>query len=149
MKKPYAAVVLLCLAGLLLVNSLFTVDQTRHAIILQFGEPVDVKDKPGLHIKMPFIQNVIYLDNRLMEYDVDTTIVYTNDKKNMVVDAYVRWKIKDALLFYKRFKGDTSYSIIEDAKRRLGDVIIGELKSKLGHYQMKDIISESRSAIMG
>ncbi|MDR3037748.1 MAG: protease modulator HflC [Candidatus Adiutrix sp.] len=140
--------VILAAAALILADSLYTVDQTQSAIILQFGEPVNVKKEAGLYAKIPFIQNVIRLDNRLMEYDLTTTIIYTNDKKNMVLDAYVRWRIVDPLLFYKRFKSDNSYSIIEDAKRRLGDVIIGELKSELGLHIMSDVISQSRANIM-
>jgi membrane protease subunit HflC len=135
-------------AAILLANTLFTVDQTQSAIILQFGNPVTVKEEPGLHFKMPFIQNVILLDNRLMEYDMDSTIIYTNDKKNMVVDAYVRWRIDEPLTFYKRFKSDNSYFIIEEAKRRLADVIIGELKSELGLHIMSDVISQNRNSIM-
>jgi len=148
MNKLSALALIAVLAVIGLSNALFTVDQTESAIVLQFGEPVDVKSDPGLHVKIPFIQNVIYLDNRLMEYDVGTTIIYTADKKNMVVDAYVRWRIEDALTFYKRFKSDNSFSIIEDAKRRLGDVIIGELKRELGLHIMSDVISQSRGTIM-
>jgi membrane protease subunit HflC len=150
MKKNRLSTFLLMLivAFMVLGNALYTVDQTQSAIILQFGEPVGVRLEPGLYAKIPFIQNVIRLDNRLMEYDVATTIIYTGDKKNMVVDAYVRWRIVDPLLFYKRFKGDNSFFIIEDAKRRLGDVIIGELKSELGLHNMSDVISQSRDTIM-
>ena len=148
MKKIHiiGAVGALLIFGLL--NSAYTVDQTQYAIVLQFGQPVDTKIDPGLHFKVPFVQNVIYLDNRLMEYDLATTIIYTQDKKNMVVDAFVRWRIQDPLLFYIRFKSDNSYSIIEDAKRRLGDVITGELKSELGQHVMSDVISQSRGTIM-
>ena len=148
MKKLYIIAIIFILAGLVLSNALYTVDQTRSAIVLQFGEPVTTITEPGLHIKTPFIQNVIYIDNRLMEYDMVTTTIYTNDKKNMVVDAYVRWRVEDPLTFYKRFKGDNPYYIIEDAKRRLGDVIIGVLKSELGHHAMTDIISQSRNTVM-
>lgn len=148
MKKVHLVIIIAVLAVIALANSAYTVDQTQYAIVLQFGQPVGTKTEAGLHFKVPFIQNVIYLDNRLMEYDVDTTIIYTQDKKNMVVDAFVRWRIKDPLLFYIRFKSDNSYSIIEDAKRRLGDVIIGELKSELGQHVMSDVISQSRGTIM-
>ncbi|MDR0882660.1 MAG: protease modulator HflC [Candidatus Adiutrix sp.] len=148
MNKASLAIATLMILLIVLANALYTVDQTQSAIVLQFGDPVKTQTEPGLHIKMPFIQNVIYLDNRLMEYDVATTIVYTKDKKNMVVDAYVRWRIVDFLMFYKRFKGDSGFSIVEDAKRRLGDVIIGELKSELGQHNMSEIISESRNTIM-
>lgn len=149
MNKLYAIVIILLLALIGLANSLYTVDQTRFAIVLQFGEPKEVKTEPGLHLKVPFIQNVIYLDNRLMEYDVGTTIIYTRDKKNMVVDAFVRWRIDNPLVFYKRFKSDNSFSIIEEAKSRLGDIITGELKSELGLHIMSDVISQSRGTIMG
>lgn len=148
MKKLSTIAVVAFVALVALNNALYTVDQTSTAIVLQFGEPVATKTEPGLHVKVPFIQNVIYLENRLMEYDVASTIIYTNDKKNMVVDAYVRWRIEDPLTFYKRFKSDNIYSIIEEAKRRLGDVIIGELKSELGHHSMTNIISQSRNFIM-
>lgn len=151
MKNPNRLYILIAIvvAGLVcLANSMYTVDQTQYAIVLQFGNPVDTQTEPGLHFKVPFIQNVIYLDNRLLEYDVATTIIYTRDKKNMVVDAFVRWRIEDPLLFYKRFKSDNSFSIIEDAKHRLGDVIIGELKSELGLHVMSDVISQSRGTIM-
>ena len=148
MKKLSTIAVIAVVAAICLANALYTVDQTNSAIVLQFGEPVTTQTEPGLHIKIPFIQNVIHLENRLMEYDLASTIIYTNDKKNMVVDAYVRWRIEDPLTFYKRFKSDNSYSIIEEAKRRLGDVIIGELKSELGHHPMTHIISQSRYTIM-
>lgn len=148
MNKIYAIALILFLGLIILGNSLYTVDQTRYAIVLQFGEPVEVRTEPGLHFKMPFIQNVIFLDNRLMEYDVDTTIIYTRDKKNMVVNAYVRWRIEDPLVFYKRFKSDSTFSIIEEAKSRLGDIITGELKSELGLHIMSDVISQSRGTIM-
>ena len=148
MNKISIACTALIIAVLCLANALYTVDQTQSAIILQFGDPVGVRLEPGLYAKLPFIQNVIRLDNRLLEYDVATTIIYTKDKKNMVVDAYVRWRIVDPLLFYKRFKSDNIFSIIEDAKRRLGDVIIGELKSELGLHIMSDVISQSRDTIM-
>ncbi|MDR2945505.1 MAG: protease modulator HflC [Candidatus Adiutrix sp.] len=148
-KKLHAAIVLIAaVAGFGLSNALFTVDETQYAIVLQFGQPVSTKTVPGLHVKMPFIQNVIYLDNRLMEYDMASTIIYTKDKKNMVVDAYVRWRVKEPLAFYTRFKSDSSYSIVEEAKRRLGDVIIGVLKSELGLHDMSDIISQSRNTVM-
>ncbi len=148
MSKAYIVIIVIIAAFISLANALFTVNQTQYAIVLQLGEPVAVQTEPGLHIKVPFIQNVIYLDNRLLDYDVATTIIYTHDKKNMVLDAFVRWRITDPLLFYKRFKSDNSYSIIEDAKRRIGDVIIGELKSELGTHVMTDVISQSRGTIM-
>ena len=90
MRKLSTIAVIVVVAVIGLANALYTVDQTKYAIVLQFGEPVSTKTDPGLHIKIPFIQNVIYLENRLMEYDLASTIIYTYDKNNMVVDAFVR-----------------------------------------------------------
>jgi membrane protease subunit HflC len=128
--------------------SLFTVDQTQRALVLQFGEPVGEIREPGLHAKIPFIQMVVAIDSRLMEYDVAAAEIYTRDNKNMVVDAYARGKVVDPLVFYQRFKSENSYSIIEEAKRRLGVIVIGELRRELGLHVMADIISQNRGSIM-
>ncbi|MDR2301451.1 MAG: protease modulator HflC [Deltaproteobacteria bacterium] len=127
---------------------LFTVDETQLAIVLQFGEPVGEVRQPGLHFKIPIIQKVVPIDRRLMEYDVAAAEIYTRDNKNMVVDAYARWRVEDPLVFYQRFKGDTSFSVIEEAKRRLGVIIVGELRRELGLHVMADIISQNRGSIM-
>jgi membrane protease subunit HflC len=133
----------------MLVSSIFfTVDQTQRAIVLQFGQPVGEVRLPGLHVKIPFIQKVVSFENRLMEYDVAAAEIYSGDKKNLVVDAFVRWRIDDPLLFYQRFKSENSYSIIEEAKSRLGGIIIGELRRELGLHAMVDIISQNRGSIM-
>jgi membrane protease subunit HflC len=146
--KLFKIVVFLIVAAFILNGVFFTVDETQRALVLQFGQPVGGIKEKGLHAKIPIIQRVVYLDNRLMEYDVGAAEIYTNDKKNMVVDAYVRWRIEDPLLFYQRFKSDNSYSIIEDAKRRLGGIIVGELRRELGLHILADIISQNRGSIM-
>jgi membrane protease subunit HflC len=138
------AILLVLLAN----GSLFTVDETQLAIVLQFGEPVGEVRRPGLHFKIPIIQKVVPIDRRLMEYDVAAAEIYTRDNKNMVVDAYARWRVEDPLVFYQRFKGDTSFSVIEEAKRRLGVIIVGELRRELGLHVMADIISQNRGSIM-
>jgi membrane protease subunit HflC len=149
MKKNYTSLIVLIVLVLMVASgALFTVDETQLAIVLQFGEPVGDVRQPGLHFKIPFIQKVVPIDRRLMEYDVAAAEIYTRDNKNMVVDAYARWRVEDPLLFYQRFKGDTSFSVIEEAKRRLGVIIIGELRRELGLHVMADIISQNRGSIM-
>jgi membrane protease subunit HflC len=129
-------------------SSLFTVDQTQRAIVLQFGEPVGAVREPGLHVKIPFIQTVVPIDSRLMECDVAAAEIYTRDNKNMVVDAYARWRVEDPLIFYQRFKSEKSYSIFEQAKGRLWTIINSELRRELGLHLMTDIISQNRGSIM-
>ncbi|MDR1313882.1 MAG: hypothetical protein LBQ12_09340 [Deltaproteobacteria bacterium] len=147
-RKAAVAVVLLAALLLALSGVFFTVDQTQRAVVLQFGQPVGKVRETGLHAKIPVIQRVVYFDNRLMEYDVGAAEIYTNDKKNMVVDAYVRWRIENPLLFYQRFKSESSFSVVEEAKRRLGGIIVGELRRELGLHVLQDIISQNRGSIM-
>ncbi|MDR3154027.1 MAG: protease modulator HflC [Deltaproteobacteria bacterium] len=147
-RKALAVAVLAFVAILVVSSVFFTVDQTQRALVLQFGQPVGGIRETGLHAKIPFIQRVVYFDNRLMEYDVGAAEIYTNDKKNMVVDAYVRWRIENPLLFYQRFKSESSFSVVEEAKRRLGGIIVGELRRELGLHILQDIISQNRGSIM-
>ncbi|MDR0549195.1 MAG: protease modulator HflC [Deltaproteobacteria bacterium] len=149
MKLSLSSLILIIVALSVIISSIFfTVDQTQKAIVLQFGEPVGGVRLPGLHVKIPFIQKVVAFENRLMEYDVAAAEIYSGDKKNLVVDAFVRWRIEDPLLFYRRFKSENSFSIIEEAKSRLGGIIIGELRRELGLHNMIDIISQNRGSIM-
>jgi membrane protease subunit HflC len=147
-RKAVIAAVLAVVLVMVLSGVFFTVDQTQRALVLQFGQPVGGIRETGLHAKIPVIQRVVYFDNRLMEYDVGAAEIYTNDKKNMVVDAYVRWRIENPLLFYQRFKSESTFSVVEEAKRRLGAIIVGELRRELGLHVLQDIISQNRGSIM-
>ena len=123
-------------------QSVYVVDQTERAIVLQLGKPVDTVE-PGLHVKIPFIQNVVYLDSRLLEYDAKTAEILTLDKKNLVVDNYARWRITDPLLFYRTLR------TVGRAHARLDDIIYAELRVALGQYTLQDVVAEKRAAIMG
>ncbi|MBT8764215.1 protease modulator HflC [Desulfohalobiaceae bacterium Ax17] len=129
---------------LLLVGSqcVFTVDQTQRAIVLQLGKPVGSDLGPGLHFKLPFVQNVIYFDRRVLEYDAPPAEVLTKDKKNLVVDNYSRWRIKDPLTFYR------SVRTISSGLSRLDDIIYAELRVALGQYSLTEVVSSKRSEIM-
>ncbi len=127
---------------ILLYQSLFIVDQTQYAIVLQLGKPVKEIFSPGLYFKIPLIQNVIYFDNRLLEYDSAPAEIITGDKKNLVVDNYARWRIKDPLTFYKTVKDYLG------AQSRLDDIIYSELRVVLGRHTLIEIVSLKRSEIM-
>ena len=96
----------IALAGVLVVilfvlaNSLYVVSQTEQAIVLQFGEPMRVVKEPGLKIKVPFIQNVVFYDNRLLNLDPPAQEVVLNDKKRLDVDSFTRYRIVEPLRFY-------------------------------------------------
>ena len=83
------------------MSSLFIVDQTEQALVLQFGQPRRVIRDPGLQVKRPFIENVIYYDNRLLDFEPPPEEVIVSDQKRLVVDTYTRYRIIDPLLFYQ------------------------------------------------
>lgn len=121
----------------------FTVDQTEKAIVLQLGKPIGGPLGPGLHAKIPFIQNVIFFDARLLDYDAKAAEILTLDKKNMVVDNYAKWRITDPLLFYRTLR------TVQRAQARLDDIIYAELRVALGQYTLQDVVASKRGDIMG
>lgn len=133
------------LAAIILIGlsqSLFVVDQTEKAILLQLGKPVGETYGPGLHIKMPLVQNVIYFDSRILDYDARPEEILTEDKKTMVVDHYSKWRIADPLQFYRRAR------TIPGAQARLDDIIAAAVREALGRYSLIDLVAHKRQEIM-
>src|SRR5258708_35466977 len=118
-------------AGVLIIvlglSALFTVDQTEQAIVLQFGEFKRQIRDPGLHVKLPFIQNVIYYDRRVLDTDPPTEEVIAADQKRLVVHSYARFRIVGPLQFYQ------SMGTQQAAPRRLNGTISGSLRRVLGN----------------
>lgn len=130
------------LALIVLVQSMFTVDQTERAIVLELGKPVgDAPLGPGLHFKLPFVQNVIFFDSRILNYDAEPAEILTKDKKNMVVDNYTKWRITDPLQFYRTVR------TIPRAQARLDDIIYSEIRVALGNHTLIEIVSGKRGEI--
>jgi len=123
-------------------QTVYEVDQTETAIVLQLGKPTGDTKEPGLHAKIPFVQNVIFFDARLLQYDAKAAEVLTLDKKNLVVDNYARWRITDPLLFYRTLR------TVGRAHARLDDIIYAEVRVALGQYTLQDVVSEKRASIM-
>ncbi len=141
MKKGIIA--LIVLAVLVIFSTVFIVDTTEQVVILQFGKPVRTIQNPGLHFKLPApIQNAVVFDNRLLEYDVPPEEVLSKDKKTLIVDNYVRWRIVDPLLFLQTVQA------IPTAVTRLDDIVYSELRRELGTHNMSEIITENRELIM-
>lgn len=135
-------VVILVIGGLFfLTQSLFTVDETEQAIILQFGDPVATIQEPGLAFKVPFIQNVITFDKRVLSSDALPQEYLTSDKKRLVVDHVTRWRISDPLAFFKAVRTEAG------ARARLDDIIFSELRRELATVEFLDVISNQREAI--
>ena len=141
MKKALS--VLLPAIALVGFSSIFIVDETEQVVILQLGKPVKTVTKPGLNFKLPFpIQEKITFDDRLLEYDSPPEEILSKDKKSLIVDNYVRWKIVDPLQFLKTVQA------IPTAKSRMDDIVYSELRRELGTHDMVEIITENREEIM-
>jgi len=131
------------LSVFLLLQCVFMVDQTERAILLQLGKPVGNSDYgPGLHFKLPFIQNVIFFDARVLEYDAPAAEILTQDKKNMVVDNFSRWKIVNPLLFYRTVRN------VQGGLSRIDDIVYSQMREALGRYTLTEIVAVERSTIM-
>jgi len=125
------------------LTSVFIVDETEQVVILQFGKPVRIITEPGLRMKVPFpIQEKNVFDNRLLEYDSPPEEILSKDKKSLIVDNYVRWKIVDPLQFLKTVQA------IPTALSRMDDIVYSELRRELGTHDMVEIITENREELM-
>ena len=132
----------LVLAGFVIYLSLFTVKEINQAIVLQFGDPKKVIAEPGLQVKIPFIQNVVFIDRRILSLDPQPEEVIASDQKRLIVDAYARFKIVDPLKFYISV-GDERV-----ARSRLATIINSRLRSVLGTQSLATLLSEDRAKQM-
>ena len=133
---------LIFVIGLVVYLSLFTVKEINQAIVLQFGDPKKIITTAGLQFKLPFIQNVVYLDRRILSLDPPPAEVIASDQKRLIVDAYARFKIIDPLKFYISV-GDERV-----ARSRLATIINSRIRSVLGKQSLATLLSEERSGQM-
>ena len=138
--KILAPVVLVL--GFLLYSTLFTVNEIQQAIILQFGDPKRVILKAGLNYKIPFVQNVVLLDRRILNLDAPSEEMIASDQKRLIVDAFARFKIKDPLKFY------ISVGNERVAKSRLSTIINARIRGVLGKEELAALVSKDRSRLM-
>jgi membrane protease subunit HflC len=129
------------LAVLLLFSSVYTLSETEQAILTQFGKPVGgVVSTPGLHVKVPLIQNVYRFDKRWLEYDGDPNEIPTRDKKYIWVDTYARWRIADALRFFQAVRDERG------AQSRIDDIVDGETRNAVASFDLIEIVRSSNRA---
>jgi len=133
---------ILVLAGFVVYLSFFTVKEINQAIVLQFGDPKRVIAEPGLQVKIPFIQNVVFLDRRILSLDPAPEEVIASDQKRLIVDAYARFKIVDPLKFYVSVGNEMV------ARSRLATIINSRLRSVLGKHSLATLLSEDRTKQM-
>jgi Membrane protease subunits, stomatin/prohibitin homologs len=140
MKKILIPIVVVL--GFIVYNTLFVVQEVNQAIVLQFGDPKKIITKPGLNYKIPFIQNVVYLDRRVLNLDNPPEEVIAADQKRLIVDAFARFKIVDPLKFY------ISVGNERVARSRLATIINSRIRSVLGTQQLATLLSVDRAVHM-
>lgn len=134
-----AAIAVIAIAA----TSLFTVNQTQQALVLQVGEPREVVTTPGLHVKLPWpFQNVLYLDKRVLNLDLPAEEVIAQDRKRLVVDAFARWRITDPLRFYQSLTDEDLANV------RLTPILGSNVRRILGSQSFAAVLSGERAKLM-
>jgi len=143
--KNIGTILLGVIAALLLVSlSAFTVDQREYALVFRLGEIVAIKKDAGLYFKIPMVDNVRYFDNRILTLDTaEPDRFLTSEKKNVLVDSFVKWKIIDPAKYYVSVKGDEV-----QAERRLSQTVNDGLRAEFGKRTIRDVVSGERGQIM-
>ena len=141
--KTIAAVVVIGFAAVIVYSSLFTVNQTQQALVLQLGNPKRAIVEPGLNFKMPFIQNVEYYDSRILDLDPPQQQILLADQKRINVDAFARWKITDALEFRKRAVTFANFRQI------FGNRLNSAVRGEMAKVSLADLLSDTRVEVMG
>ncbi|MEW5893007.1 MAG: protease modulator HflC [Pseudomonadota bacterium] len=142
--KPANLFIAVLGALLLLALSLYTVDQRQAAMVFQLGEIVDIKKEPGLYLKLPLVQNVRYFDTRILTLDAaDPERFITSEKKNVLVDYFVKWRIQDVNRFYVSFNGDEARAV-----NRLSQTVNDGMRAEFGKRTVHDVVSGQRDDVM-
>ena len=139
-KKIFLPIILIFL--LIFFSALFIVRQTEQALVLQFGDPIRVIKEPGLKIKIPLIQNAIFYDTRVLDFDAEVEEVILSDQKRLLVDAFIRYQIVDPLKFYQTVSNEAGF------KARVGGILSGSLRRVLGSDPLEVVLSQDRFELM-
>ena len=146
MRSPVTGILVLLFVLLLAIigySSVFTVQQTEQALVVRFGKPVQVVTDAGLHFKVPFTDTVIPIDKRILDLENPAQEVIASDQKRLVVDAFARYRIKDALQFYQ------SVGSIQAANLQLTTLLNSALRRVLGEVTLIQVVRDQREALMG
>lgn len=123
-------------------GAFFIVNETKQAIVLQFGEPRQVISKPGLQFKIPFIQDAIFLDSRMLNIDPQPEEMILSDQKRIIVDSFARYRIIDPLKFFQTVRNEATFS------DRFGRILNASVRGVIAQYPLSSLLSEGRSQLM-
>ena len=142
--KPRNIVIVLIIfiAFLTFTGAFFIVNETKQAIVLQFGEPRQVISKPGLQFKIPFIQDAVFLDSRMLNLDPQPEEMILSDQKRIIVDSFARYRIVDPLKFFQTVRNEATFS------DRFGRILNASVRGVIAQYPLTALLSEERTEIM-
>ena len=145
MNKSLGSLAVVLLVGLIVLSSsMYTVDQRQNALVFQLGEVVSVKKSPGLYFKLPMVQNIRFFDTRILTLDAgEPERFITSEKKNVLVDSFIKWRVIDARQYYVSVGGDETRAQI-----RLNQTVNGGLRAEFGKRTINDVVSGRREEIM-
>ena len=135
-------IIIIVAAFILIPQALFTVDETQLAIVTRFGAFQRDYRSPGLYVKQPFVETVVKMDSRLLRVDAQPASLLTSDKRNLVIDAYARYRIIDPLKFFQRLRTET------EAVSRVSDIVNSQLRREVALDTQSEVISETREQVM-
>jgi membrane protease subunit HflC len=136
-------IVVIVILGVLGSSAVYVVDEREKAIVFQFGEIVSSSEKAGLYFKLPVINNVSFFDSRIQTMDADPQLFLTKEKKNLVVDSFVKWRVRNARDFYTKLGG-----LAANARNRLAQRVNDALRQEFGNRSVQQVISGDRAEIM-
>ena len=134
--------IILVILGVVGYSSVFTVHETQQALVLQFGNPIKTVQESGLNFKTPFVQNVEYMEKRILDFDAPPVEAVASDKKRIVVDAYARFRIADPLRFYQTVNNEIT------ARNRLAPMVNSSLRNVIGRVGFETMLSGERAKLM-
>lgn len=142
-RSTVIALSIIAVIALIGSQSVFFVNQRERAIVLQLGEAIENNPRePGLNFKLPFIQNVVYFENRLLVFEIAKTESLTSDLKAFEIDNYVCWRIIDPLTFYRSLRTERA------AEKRLDEIVYSQLRAAIGSKELNEVVYTKRTAIM-
>ena len=134
--------ILLVILGILGYSSVFSVHETRQALVLQFGNPIRTVQESGLNFKTPFVQDVKFMEKRILDFDAPPVEAVAADKKRIVVDAYARFRISQPLKFYQTVNNEVT------ARNRLAPIINSSMRNVIGRVKLEVLLSAKRDELM-
>ena len=142
LSRKYLIILFAFVAFLIFSGSMFIVNQTQQALVLQFGDPRQTHISPGLKFKIPFINDVVFYDTRVLNLDPQPEEMILSDQKRIIVDSFARYKIKDPLKFFQTVRNETTFA------DRFGRILNASVRGVIAKYSLISLLSKDRDSIM-